>query len=320
MHPSYKYLAMKNKTIISQWALPVDHDNCAVTKAVTAARDNIEKNGLSFFGAEEYQIGHHNEEQILKSIPLHPDNYFMLGCAENYHPEIERLGRIVLWPTVFLFHTDLLLNNVPAKQNIDKLYINLNGRGKAHRCAMMDCLAKHKMLVHGNNTWHRHDEKIYDWEYWKPTKLVLDEYVDNENQYSPPLQWTSSLYNLVSESSDEIIFFTEKTWMPILTEKPFIINGAKHSHKKLQEWGFKLYDEIIDYDFDNYEGKERISKIVLFLKSQKEKDFNALYDCIKDKLIYNKQRAKKLLQERFLVPNEAYEYENYVNLINGEIK
>jgi hypothetical protein len=179
----------------------------------------------------------------------------------------------------------------------------------------MDELSLQNMLRYGYNSWHRHDEKIYDWKNWTPTKLTLDGYRGNEDQYTTPAEWTQSLFNLVSESSPSVQFFTEKTWMPVLTEKPFVLNAAKHSHKKLEDWGFKSYDEIIDYDFDKYEGEKRIVKLVSFLKSNRKNDLNKLYDAVRDKLKYNREHARRLIQEKFLIPDEAYEYVNYVNLI-----
>jgi hypothetical protein len=137
----------------------------------------------------------------------------------------------------------------------------------------------------------------------------------NPDQKVTPKHWYRALINLASESSSNIMFFTEKTWQPILTKKPLIINGAKHSHKTLESWGFKPYDEIIDYSFDRYEGQERVNKIIEVLNSLLGQDYNNLYQTIKSKAEYNKTHALQLIREKKFVPKEAYNYNSYTEQI-----
>lgn len=46
-------------------------------------------------------------------------------------------------------------------------------------------------------------------------------------------------------------FFTEKTFIPFIYKIPFMISGEKGINQELTKHGFKLYDTLFDYSFDN---------------------------------------------------------------------
>ena len=50
-----------------------------------------------------------------------------------------------------------------------------------------------------------------------------------------------------------INFITEKTFKAIMYKMPFIISGDKGNNKELLRHGFKLYDMLFDYTFDDYD-------------------------------------------------------------------
>lgn len=206
-------------------------------------------------------------------------------------------------------------------------YITLNNISKNHRCMIMDLLAKHDLINKGAIAWRdirrncddiRHtfsDDMTdslyfgYPYKYWKPKRMILDQNInDRFFQETLPIEFNQSFMQLVTESDDEIVFFSEKTATPILLNKLFLIAGAKGYHIGLKNRGFELYDEIFDYSFDSenndtirYEGLvENVKKISSFTKGE----LVNIHKNIFEKVVYNKKHALKLINE---IPIEVVE-------------
>ena len=56
-----------------------------------------------------------------------------------------------------------------------------------------------------------------------------------------------------NRSDKNVNFLSEKTFRTIMHKMPFIISGDKGIHNELTRHGFKLYDMLFDYSFDNYD-------------------------------------------------------------------
>lgn len=124
--------------------------------------------------------------------------------------------------------------------------------------------------------------------------------------YTIPLEYHLSAVEIVLESYVlEGIFYTEKTWKPILLGKPFITIGPKNYYKKLKKMGFLLYDELFDYDFDSEKSlKNRIDNITQqIIDLSKDDTFYDKLDKVKDKIIYNKN-----LYVNRIIPHKNYFY------------
>jgi hypothetical protein len=196
-------------------------------------------------------------------------------------------------------------------------YITLNNIAKNHRCLVMDLLAKHNLIDRGAIAWrdinhacndirHTFTEGMtdsvymgYKYRYWKPRRMILDQDIDVQfHQETLPIQFTESFMQLVTETDDEVIFYSEKTATPILLNKLFLIAGAVGYHVGLKNRGFELYDEIFDYGFDTekndmlrYEGLiENVKRISTLSNSELIKLHNSVFD----KVVYNKQHAINL--------------------------
>lgn len=62
-----------------------------------------------------------------------------------------------------------------------------------------------------------------------------------------------SYISLVTESvyyHEQIIFFTEKTWKPIIYEQPFLMIGAAHTLAELRRRGFRTFAPHLDETYD----------------------------------------------------------------------
>lgn len=216
---------------------------------------------------------------------------------------------------------DILDNNVGLASSIEYLYITMNNLAKFHRCMMMDYLSKHNLIDRGAIAWrdtHRYydgqrplppgksesDASGYVFQYWKPQKLYLDFVDDNTshvNQNILPSQYKNSFMQLVAESENEIFFLSEKTSVPLLCNKPFLVVSTKDYHKNLQELGFLLYDELFDYSFDSLENSyQRIQQIILQVKKFESYTNQQLLDLTKQiehKLKYNRRLAITYIHE-----------------------
>jgi hypothetical protein len=206
--------------------------------------------------------------------------------------------------------TDLLDNSIGTGYDIRHLYISLNGRPRSHRCIFIDILAKHDLIELGVVSWLG-DKKEYEYKYWTPELLIIDQQPTNLSQFKQELlpdQYFHSFMQVVTESRCEGFFITEKTAVPLLFNKPFIVLGCKHFHKNLQTLGFELYDEIFDYSFDEEDDVavrcELIAQNLNKLKTKTMLELEEITKTIAPKLAKNRKLA---LHHALNLPHELKE-------------
>jgi hypothetical protein len=271
---------------------------------------------------------------------LTPWNRYAPPLIDFHQPKYAKIN-MIHWETFWFARTynAWLANDKNIKENNNKglditnlkineplidikfQYITLNNIAKNHRCLVMDKLAKHNLIDKGAIVWrdilhscndirHTFPEGMTDsvyhnfpYQYWKPKRMYLDQELSLclSNQETLPIEFTQSFIQLVTESDDEVIFFSEKTAIPILFNKPFLVASCAGFHRNLKSQGFLLYEELFDYSFDDesninhrYEGLiENIKKYALMDSNQLAK----IHSNIFEKLVYNKQHAMKLINQ-----------------------
>lgn len=88
--------------------------------------------------------------------------------------------------------------------------------------------------------------------HFEPKEIILPSEVGNRNQVEIPIEYKDSSFDIVFETVYDYFFATEKTLRPIFDKKPFMVFASPNFHSKLQEnYGFKLFNNIIDYSFDS---------------------------------------------------------------------
>jgi hypothetical protein len=248
----------------------------------------------------------------------------IITSVEEYYNNIEPTNlnlNFEKWPTFWLNRT---LGNLDlSKQFINTDYkhhfIMMVNRAHFWRCQLLDLLGKHKLIFKGAISWHNMPKFRYDWKYTKPRIMCLTDNFHNDNQHSKvPLEYFNSFAQLVSETSADARWITEKTVTPLMLGKPFIVAGSPGFHKMLKEWGIELYDEIFDYSFDSIIDTEK--RYDLLLKNFDElvnyslRDLNLLYTKIKDKIEYNKTKIFQITADYNNFPNTAKEIvDHYLN-------
>jgi hypothetical protein len=222
-------------------------------------------------------------------------------------------------PTFFLVYTftnlyqnNQYINDYISNMNQNEFRYNLisyNNQSHPHRCELIDLLYKNGLFEKNLISWHHSNftnlynkaknspyNSPYDFKYWTPKKMLLDDnYEHTKNQSYLSSSYFQSFAQLVSEATENAIFLTEKTAYPLFLKKPFLVATAPGFHSFLQSLGFKLYDEIFNYDFDAIiDRTERYERLLENFSKLKNLNLTELYEIVKNKLEYNRLRAVEI--------------------------
>ena len=143
--------------------------------------------------------------------------------------------------------------------NIDKKFVCLNNNARPHRITMIDYLYKNELFGDGyislNNPTNR--DFTGELKYWKnPKKMILDgdSYIPGDynrgKKLNLPIEFYKGFFHIVMETTVNHLDISEKTFQPILRKKPFFIFGCPGINHVMLDYGFKPYENIIDYDID----------------------------------------------------------------------
>lgn len=220
---------------------------------------------------------------------------------------------ITFWNTFWFNWGEMCLRSVVNHININHKnftspYICLNNKSNILRCAIIDHLAKLKYLDKGVVTWNKFiDAKEgYTFRYYDDSfRSVDDNFFVKQDSFIICKEFYTSLFHIVGESTNHVPFITEKTVIPILLKKPFVTMGCMGFNKKLKDLGFELFDEIIDYKFDNIENvRLRGSMLVDNLSDVVNcTNLNALYKKLYPKIEHNYNRAIEIINDINYIPN-----------------
>lgn len=169
----------------------------------------------------------------------------------------------------FSFHLDRTyrpLNVSPVRH-----FVNLNGVPKYFRARIVDDIIENKLLSTTFWSWNKrhHTDRVnihfsnlknFDPNITKnlDTSGTMLETVHN-SQEKLPMEYHLALIDIFAESIPDNfggVFITEKTWKPILGEKPFLGFNERHYYRTLEGYGIKLYRSLFDYAFDDIEDPE----------------------------------------------------------------
>lgn len=119
-----------------------------------------------------------------------------------------------------------------------------------------------------------------------------------------------SVFHIAGETMHEVCFWTEKTFVPLMLGKPVLVQGSKESNLRLRDFGFKLYDNVVDYSFDQESDiVVRNRKLVQQLKLLEDRySPEELYRKIKDIAEYNKRVALDIIINKKYIPSIYFEW------------
>lgn len=292
---------------------------------------------LKIVAGEEYIIGASSRELAKKVSDKVKESghkiYIVLGIDNsNNHAETyfknNRItsvleAELIFWPMFWAYKCSSIctFGHSPNKHPKDitpeyypkKHFTSYNFQPRVHRCLLQDHLAKEGLLESNDYTWYNTDyflDGTYEWKYWTPQVHTVDEnFKQNINSYEIHSSYFETALQVVSETNPWVIFYTEKTMLPIIFNKPLLIFGAPHINRRLESFGFKLYN--FDYTFDSILDLNK--RVEVFAKTVKElckKTPEEIYQENKEIAFYNKQRLLEILTSPELIPDEIYKWDS----------
>lgn len=238
--------------------------------------------------------------KLMVTVCSHPSDYYKQQT--QYFNDVE----IVHWPTYWVNWTMMCSDHLDFNQTYHGFkypYICLNNKKHTHRCMLVDELTGQGLLDRGIVTWNkflcRDERNLYPFKYYDDNiRLLSDNFETMLDSFLIPDEYYQSFLHVIGEATLSVTCISEKTWLPILFKKPFIVMADQYFHKKLVDLGFELYDEIIDYSFDSEpDTLKRAEAIALNVKRITQQNTSELYQKIKDKAQRN--------------------YENYIRILNS---
>ena len=121
---------------------------------------------------------------------------------------------------------------------------------------------------------------------------------DDYHDFFVPLEWMESHIELIHESyCTRGFMWSDKVCKSIWYLKPFLVVGCQGWYKHFEDLGFKLYDEIFDYSFDNIRPYNERWKAILKecdkILNMSHKELTQKTLDIREKMIYNKKLMEK---------------------------
>lgn len=262
----------------------------------------------------------------------------------NYRYKFNNDSNILSFPTYFAYvvlnHAVDLERQPLGHGKLKRLFTSMNGRPHPWRCMFIDHMYKNKLLKKGYVSWHELDkveDYNYEFKHWTPEKLSFDAGWENEDGmcdiYRPPKEFQNSVFSLISESNTMCLFYTEKTFVPVLNKRPFLIWGAPHANTYFKKLGFEIFDEVIDYSFDSidndlqrcqgyFDQVKELSKIPLdelskLVYNKVEHNYYRLLDIVENKE-YVPEVFDKITSDNHTSHNYLRNYYNILNIGNSE--
>lgn len=171
-------------------------------------------------------------------------------------------GSVWFWHRMYQRYKDTTFNFYHNEKKYDFLYLNKAQRH--HRDLLFDRLIKQNHLSQSLYSYHDRNVRLHP-EYEIPAfkDKVYPRYGHDRDIYEKP--YNLSKFNIVSETSVDELFFTEKIWKPIIAKQLFIVHGKQYYLKHLKELGFKTYGDFIDESYDNIESLEQRTDAIVKL-------------------------------------------------------
>lgn len=101
-----------------------------------------------------------------------------------------------------------------------------------------------------------------------------------------------------TNTTPNTFFVTEKTFRPLHYGRLFLVIGSPEFEQNLKEFGFDIFDDILDKSYDDLEGYMRVDAV--FNSLQKYVNNPVDYNILKQRLINNQKLLEKCAYERLL--------------------
>jgi len=212
------------------------------------------------------------------------------------------------WFPYWLYKHNQTLN-IPLLQNPKHLYLSYNRKPRDHRKELVEKLIENNLLDKGHVTFEKGyfpavDDKINDKD-WMHFKNLMTNQQDNyrtgpDDRFSRPEDLTSlgdlEIWNntyLVIVSESEIYdpyHLTEKTWKPIIGERPFLLNSNPSVVDVLKRLGFYVPSQLFDDSSLDDCKPDSIINLLLKLQTLSASELFSLYQKQYPMIEHNKKK------------------------------
>lgn len=206
------------------------------------------------------------------------------------------------------YHPSYVDKVLPRPINYTQHFFSYNNNPHVHRCMFLDMWFKYDLNKFGSYTWNyplKEEQKLYDQDLPYKFEWFNDEFKGDGSEFKntkdprlfPTDEYINSIFDIVTETTNECVFFTEKTFRPILLSKAFILYSHANNHKRLRELGFKTFEPIVDYSFDEeLDDKKRADLLCKELKKIGQLDLEYIMEIIQPIIEHNRKIATDILQ------------------------
>jgi hypothetical protein len=153
-------------------------------------------------------------------------------------------------------------------------------------------LAKNVLLAYPGITGQWEQGFDHDGDSVESTDRVkyYDQMTGNRSCFLPWKIYNQTCYSLVSETTYDRIFFTEKTAKPLMGKRLFLLFAAAGSLKALKKIGFRTFSSLIDESYDIIEDRDqRWNAVVEQARKLSKYDYQQIKEEIKEIVDHNYQ-------------------------------
>jgi hypothetical protein len=253
-----------------------------------------------YFIADYSHEAHYNTDELslsfLNKLKLNDININRLLLVNNNSNKVGLhkvpYGNFILntcFFPYFYLHTHTALKNEIKDITINntiipnKNFLCLNRRMYYHKYQIIEELFNRGLLHNTRFSWvdnkHRHNFsnkkliKYLDIDVNNFKSIQLEDDVMYGSELSTheeylytinPKWYYKSKVNIITETffNQSEVHITEKTWKAIYLGVPFVISASNGHLKTLQNMGFKTFNTVINEDYDDMYGKDKIKQII----------------------------------------------------------
>jgi hypothetical protein len=189
----------------------------------------------------------------------------------------------------FYLHTYTILNNdignigVNNTITTDKKFLCLNRRMYYHKYQIIEELFNRDLLNDTRFSWvdNKHKKNLLNKKLINYLEIDVNNFkaiqLEDDVMYGSELStheeylytinsnwYYKSKVNIITETffNKMEVHVTEKTWKALYLGKPFVISASNGHLKILRDMGFKTFNSVINEDYDNMWGKDKIKQII----------------------------------------------------------
>jgi len=276
------------------------------------------------FLVQEFEFDFFRPKKLIKFANKYKIKIIYLtgGSPSEWYQQTIKNNKLKNCKILYLTHFGLIhillnddtvdyINYSNQKHKLSYNFCCYNNMPHLHRCLFIDKLAKNNLLKNNIVTWnHKID---YPFKYFNNLEIKLNDNFSKPNGFVMSSEFFESFCFVITETTVDVINFTEKTSKPIVYKKPFLILGAPGIHKFLKDqYDIQPYDEIFDYSFDSEVNlSKRCDMIIENLKQIENMDLIKTTALLQNKLNHNREQIIKLAKDfKKTISNEILHYIN----------